>query len=208
MRTPICLLSALFLLSCNTNKKVEYGSVTGNVFWKYNDYLGNRPDAGSEIKLYNFSDRTIKFSTKADVRGDYKFDKIPTGQYLMLTISNNTEEDEFGTIAPLFKYDVFFDSIFQVNLKSQVGNLYEKANSFSGISLFKNSFSKEDYIRLAKDNRDSSNFYSKQIIMLLPDIIKRETEIHQGRLPKLAINIAYVKKDETEQIITDFGLTN
>jgi hypothetical protein len=31
----------------------DYGTLTGNAYWKYNNYVGNKPDAGAEVTLYS-----------------------------------------------------------------------------------------------------------------------------------------------------------
>jgi hypothetical protein len=49
----IAAVPILLFASC----KPEIGSVEGSIYWKDN-YVGNKPDAGSEITIYHLSDIT------------------------------------------------------------------------------------------------------------------------------------------------------
>lgn len=86
-----------------------YGNVTGMVTWQYNKYVGTKPDTGAKVMLVqtnhvpteqddlnlllfsNYGDDAI-YSTKVDGSGNYYFDNIPTGEYYLLILGENTNE--------------------------------------------------------------------------------------------------------------------
>ncbi|MBE6746819.1 MAG: hypothetical protein E7558_05145 [Ruminococcaceae bacterium] len=102
--------------SCKVNvKKVRYGSVEGNVTYKYNDYRGHVADVGAQVILIpmdgrakslelSVEDEYIKwllasssweeeygiYSTEVDGRGDFRFGMVPEGEYKIVIISRET----------------------------------------------------------------------------------------------------------------------
>jgi hypothetical protein len=83
----ICIL-IFSIISCSKPS----GSLSGNVYWKYNDIIGNKPDAGTTIKLYDKENKLINsnYSVTTDIDGNYKIDNIKSGLYLMIANSKNT----------------------------------------------------------------------------------------------------------------------
>lgn len=80
------ILIASLIFSCSNPK---YGSLKGNAYWKYNDYVGNKPDAGTEIFL--FSDTGSRpLQQTCDVAGNFNFDKLPVGKYFVVAKSKAT----------------------------------------------------------------------------------------------------------------------
>lgn len=85
-----------------------YGSVKGNVTWQYNKFIGTKADTGAKVFLIPL-DYNIKggdnhdlayaidpeghngvYCAKVDGFGQYTIDKIPAGNYRLVTISRNT----------------------------------------------------------------------------------------------------------------------
>ena len=90
---------------CNVTVKIKTGSVTGTVTYKYNDYVGNKPDTDAKVLLISKSVTSLPdsvalglisslpdgcYGTKVDGSGKYQFDNIPVGDYYIVIISKNT----------------------------------------------------------------------------------------------------------------------
>ena len=96
-----------------TETNITYGSVTGNISYHYNQYLGYVADTNARIfliptdgsaKSADISKTTFAsigsyngalisdniYATKADGNGDYTISNIPTGVYFILIISRNS----------------------------------------------------------------------------------------------------------------------
>ncbi|MDE6567810.1 MAG: Ig-like domain-containing protein, partial [Lachnospiraceae bacterium] len=100
--------------TCIVQVNQTYGSVTGNVTYYYNKYQGNKPDTGTMVFLISKSgsaknmpimnsyviwstESTMKqyesygiYTTKVDGSGNYTFNNIPTGDYLIFMYSSKT----------------------------------------------------------------------------------------------------------------------
>lgn len=83
----------LMLLICCPIICIAQGSIQGNVFWKYNDYVGNKPDAGSEVYLFSKDTSASPAETQCDVMGNFKFGNVNPGQYAVIIISRNTNDN-------------------------------------------------------------------------------------------------------------------
>ena len=123
MKKIICVLLVGIILcglvACDTNKeieettkteettveKVKYGTVTGEVTYKYNDYVGNRGDTGSTVLLISKNVTSLPdnlaygmtsdlpegcYATQVSGSGQYTFNNVPTGEYVLIFISKNT----------------------------------------------------------------------------------------------------------------------
>jgi hypothetical protein len=67
-------------------------SIKGNVFYKYNDFVGNKADAGSTVYLF-YSDNNKKYQeTKCDLAGNFAFENLDTGNYLIAVLSENVRQ--------------------------------------------------------------------------------------------------------------------
>ena len=86
----------------------EYGSVQGEITYKYNNYVGNRGDTGAIILLIAQDVKSLPdrlglgmmsenpdkvYNTTANGTGAYSFDHIPAGEYYIVVISKNTNEN-------------------------------------------------------------------------------------------------------------------
>ena len=95
--TLFCLLS-FSLISCKPN----YGSLTGNAYWKYNNYVGDKPDAGSEVYLFSQDTSEVPLEATCDVQGNFKFDKVETGDYMLVIKSKNTTNSAADQLQEIF----------------------------------------------------------------------------------------------------------
>lgn len=103
----LCVIMVGCVFNVNNVQAASYGRVSGNITYFYNNYWGNRGDTGAKILLvptngkaknYNFSLYTSRselkkrgvYLTTVDGRGEYVFNRVPTGTYKVLIISNNT----------------------------------------------------------------------------------------------------------------------
>ena len=90
---------------CNVTVKIKTGKVTGTITYKYNDYVGNKPDTGTIVYLISKSVTSLPYTVgigmttslpegcyakKVDGTGSYTFDNMPVGEYYMVLISKNT----------------------------------------------------------------------------------------------------------------------
>ena len=96
MKQLVCLLLiAILFTSCFKGD----GKLSGNAFWKFNNYVGNKPDAGTEIFVFS-KDNLNKEPLKAvcDVNGTFLIDKIPSGEYIVLASSKAVNSSTYDFV--------------------------------------------------------------------------------------------------------------
>lgn len=101
------------LAVCNVTVRIKTGSISGNVTYKYNNFVGNKPDTGTVVFLISTNVTSLPdsvgygwtwdingyegvYATKVDGSGNYILNDIPVGEYYIVLISKNTntcEED-------------------------------------------------------------------------------------------------------------------
>ena len=96
------------LAVCNVTVKIKTGKVTGTVTYKYNNYVGNKADTGALVILVSKSVTSLPdslglglisglpegcYGKKVDGSGNYTFDNVPTGEYYLIIVSKNTNEN-------------------------------------------------------------------------------------------------------------------
>ena len=86
------LLTFCILFGVLTSCSKPTGSLSGNLYWNYNDYVGNKPDAGAKIKIYSLENNTSDslYSIITDINGNYKIENIAEGKYILIANSKNT----------------------------------------------------------------------------------------------------------------------
>jgi len=198
----------ILLVSCGQIKPMEYGSLKGNVYWKYNNFVGNRPDAGSDVYVYSVDDSVRIYATKTDVRGDYSIDSVPVGYYLVVIKSENTRTDAYDCFSELNRNKRFIDSVFRIDITSILNRYNDKIESLkeqASKGLTDNEGMKA--LNAYQTFNDSAAVYCEKAIDSLPKKIKSEFIIIGEGGPKLDIKSVSIQKGKTENIITDFGIT-
>jgi len=94
---------------CTVKVTQKFGSLRGTITYKYNNYIGNRGDTGSIVYLvskdvkqlpseiargfkYNKPEEKI-YCSEVDGNGNYNFNNIPVGDYYLVIISKNTNNN-------------------------------------------------------------------------------------------------------------------
>lgn len=201
------LLSVVCIVSCK-DKPAEVGSIRGNVYWKYNNFVGNKPDAGSRIYLYSVGDSVEKFETTADVRGDYSIDSVPVGGYLMIVKSKNTTFGASECFDELVNNSILIDTTFNTNIKETLGRydrLISDFTSKASDALIKNTG--KQALSLYDKNMDSVKYYSEKALTEVPEKLKTRFLLIGSGSPKLDIKGVFVSKGKVENVVTDFGIT-
>lgn len=87
---------------------VEYGTVSGTITYKYNDFIGNRGDTGALVILISNTVESLPdrlalgmtteeaegvYTTEVNGSGTYTFSNVPSGEYNIVVISENTNEN-------------------------------------------------------------------------------------------------------------------
>ncbi|WP_396192379.1 carboxypeptidase-like regulatory domain-containing protein [Flavobacterium sp.] len=207
----ILILITCTILSC-TKKP---GTLTGNVYWKYNNYVGNKPDSGAEITLYaiNKSQRDSIFKATADVNGNYTINDIPPAKYLLVIRSKNTTDSPLDHIQNLkicsndlkntFDFDI---NNFSKNLE-EIDAAYKKYETilidsdiekYGGLSNKINEY--EKYQKIAIDK-------SSDLIDKFPTKVKLKLGLFTGYSKSLYIQNIEIKEEKTVNKNTDFGTT-
>lgn len=206
----ILSISCLFA-SCsqgNAEKRaLGKGNYKGNVYWQYNKYVGNRPDAGADVILYSMSDTSKFYITKADVRGDFAFDSIPEGLYFSIVQSKNTTgspRDFFNelklnskTLGQITGYD--FDKLISEKqaLIHNLDSLKSNALDIKGMT----------GIKLYDKYRDSINSVCGSLIRQLPDSVRWKILILTPYSSKVSYDVIMISPNKTESKVIDFGIT-
>ena len=205
----LILIAILFSYACKpaSKKTPELGSLKGNIFWKYNNYVGNKPDAGSSIKLYSLFDTSYLETATADIQGNYSIDSIPSGEYILIVGSKATTESPFSALTNVYLNAPFLKTIARDSLQG-LKDSWDSANvQETGTKMFSSTLSAYEKLREEKESRDSMNhiadrwFKSKSILVLyrMGKIISTS--------PKVKYEMITIKPKRTETVITDFGIT-
>ena len=207
------LLPFLFLLSCkNSDKKKpkEFGSLTGNIYWKYNNFVGNKPDAGSDVTIYSTTDSTLKFEATADVRGDYRIDSLPVGLYLIIIKSENTRASAADNLDEISMNAHALGTIFHTDLSPIFKSPdYQKKKKYDSLSndAIMNIKNPTSALEKRAQYEDSSNKIADKIIDRLPDDVRLWTGLFGTGAKKVKCELVYIEPKKTETIVTDFGIT-
>jgi hypothetical protein len=190
----------------------EYGSLNGNVFWKYNNYVGNKPDASSEIYIYSLEDSLLHYEATADVRGDFRIDSIPTGQYLVIVKSKNTTSDGYTLYLGLDNNSMYLDKLFGTNMKktftAAVHDTISKLMDSSMLSLQSaSSASASEALNKSYAYDKKRRVMSDKILDSLPIEIKRITGISGTGSNSVKFREVKIAKGRAENMVADFGTT-
>jgi hypothetical protein len=206
---------SILLSSCGT----QYGSVSGNVYWKYNNFIGNKPDAGSDIYLYAYEKNSKSLDAKADVQGNFKFEKVPTGEYLLIIVSENTRDSPDEQLRKLISSSQYLKDVFDFDLDK---TLPIKLTDFKFRDSSLNKM-RDDIMRSDIENHSKSGNADNLLKQMGIENKKQDTlrnvasEIIEALPVDLIVKFAYGKKIEIEKIkvekekstteVIDFGTT-
>jgi hypothetical protein len=205
-----CIVATAF-----TSCKPDYGSLTGNVYWKYNNYVGNKPDAGSEVSLFPYKKNSKAIETKADVQGNFKFDKVETGEYLLIVSSENTTSSPEEAFNELRFSSEYFKDVFDFDL-SKVAP--EKQKEF----LLRDSLLRDYQINSTKDYTSDKFLSQMDVEKKKQDTIRNIVKAINEAIPsdfksKLGVNVIVghkvkikkikIEKDKAATEVIDFGIT-
>jgi len=189
--------------------------MTGNVYWKYNDYVGNKPDAGSKVYLYqNKKDATVLEAT-ADVQGNFKFDKVETGEYLLIVVSKNTTNSPEDHVRELQNSSYYLKDFFDFDLSSVlpekqrevklrdsiIWNMRRKNNEENS----GNKFLKQ--LDIIRKKEDTLKDVSAEIIKALPIALSMKFVTLTPYGNKFEIKRVTIEKDKVTNEVIDFGIT-
>ena len=99
-----------YCIRCNAKDPnyVELGTVSGTITYKYNNYVGNRGDTGAVVYLISKNVKSLPdsmglgltsgcpdnvYATKVSGTGSYTFSNVPAGEYYIVVISKNTNDN-------------------------------------------------------------------------------------------------------------------
>jgi len=193
----------------------DYGQLTGNVYWKYNNFVGNKPDAGSEAFLYSLDTlrKDVKYEATCDVMGNFKFDKVPPGYYFLIVRSRNTTNspDEHlerlllysSYLSRLFGYDIYQENKSQIKEYKVLDSLYNKALMADEKDY--GSFSKkyDAYRKLEKQKME----FAETILDKLPKDFTSRIGLYTGYSKKIELSTVTIEEGKTTNEIIDFGIT-
>jgi hypothetical protein len=192
----------------------NYSSLSGNVSWKYNDYVGNKADVGSEITLISMDTirGVLKYESTADLQGNYKIENVLPGVYFLIIKSKNATDCPENHLSNLKNYSDDLGQLFGLNLLpfekeiDQVDQLHEQftkilfadASAYGGYTNQIN-----QYTKIETDMRKRA----AKIIEELPDDAKRKIGIYTGYSNALYFSNIRIEEGKPEVNITDFGIT-
>lgn len=193
----------------------NYGQLTGNVYWKYNDYVGNKPDAGSTIELYSFDSvrKERRWETNSDVAGNFRFERLLPGSYLLIVTSKNTTNSPEGHLEQLilngysllevFGYDLFKSNESELKEYNRVDSLFKQVlfaedKEYGGFTKRYNTYRKFE---------EQKNQLAAKIINNLPNDFKTKLGLYTIYSNKQKIETIWIDEGKTANKIVDFGVT-
>lgn len=210
MKKIILITFLLFSIVSCTKKP---GSFTGNIYWKYNDYVGNKPDSGSKIKLYSETDKEIKYETTTDVLGNFKIEDVQPGRYFIVIQSNNTTDSPHEHLKNLLIYSEFLKDIFGFDSTkydkeiSEINKLEDKyldvigesnQNKYGGLSK-----QIEIYDKIDSEIKDKS----QNLISKFPEQFKRKLGLYTSYDKSFRFLSIEITEGKTINENIDFGTT-
>lgn len=194
----------------------DYGTLTGNVYWKYNNYVGDKADAGAKITLYSLDTirGNLTFEVTSDVHGNYKIEKILPGSYLLIVHSKNATDcpDEHLSNLRIFSDEI--DQLFGFDIEKYKTQLEEIDDIDSLYSKSVYDFPSNGSLSQMTTSLDKTNRISKQktekienLFEAFPDDFKFKIGIYTGYSNACDFSIIQIEENKTENIITDFGIT-
>ena len=192
----------------------DYGILTGNVYWKYNDYVGNKADAGALITLYSLDSirGNVKYETTADVDGDYKFEKVLPGRYFLIVRSKNTTARPTLQISSIVIFADEMKQLFAFDIdkyKNQLAEIDKLDSTYTAILIDDNDkygglSNKIDKYETIEEEMIQK---SEKLIEMFPDNFKSELGLEYRYSNAFYLYFIIIEEGETENENTDFGIT-
>ena len=193
----------------------DYGTLTGNAYWKYNKYVGDRPDAGAKVTLYALDSIRggLKFEATCDVQGNYRIEKILPGKYFAIVQSENATDCPDDHLQRFQIYSDRINQVFQFDIskyKPQIDEI-EKLRSEYINTLMDNDDKKYGglsgkilkYSAIQTSLRDKSN----ELLNSFPDDFKRKIRLYTGYSNAFDFETILIEEKKTSNINSDFGIT-
>jgi hypothetical protein len=194
----------------------DYGTLTGNAYWKYNNYVGNKADAGAEITLYSLDSirGNLKFEATADVQGNYKLEKILPGSYLLIVRSKNATDCPDSHLRTLRIYGSKIKQLFGFDIekyKTQLDeiNVLDSLYNKSSVDFPSNGSLAQMTASLAKTDAISKERTEKieKLFETFPDDFKSKIKLFTSYSNAYDFSTIRIEEGKTENNITDFGIT-
>lgn len=196
----------------------NYGSMTGNVYWKYNNYVGNKPDAGSKITIFSCDTARngLKYEASTDVQGNYRIEKVLPGEYFMVIRSGNTTdcpEDHLRKIKFYTKHiKQFYD--FDINeFQPALDSISALDSFYHSILLDKNTKRRNEHLTRSEWRRIYSTHerlkrqMAADLLNRFPKKFMSDIEIYTEYGSSHDYTYILIKEDENVHENTDFGTT-
>lgn len=186
MRTLMMVAVSLFCLASCAPKK---GSLSGNVSWKYNNFVGNRGDVGAEVSLFSMDSPTgeIAFSAVVGADGNFKIENIPAGKYFLVIRSKATNDCPRWHINKLDESKDPIKRVFGIDLEPLV-NQYRNAPK-------------------EPDHSDLNDKTGEEVIKAIPSQFTDKIKLQFWYGNAYDFKVIEIKSQENTAVVTDFGTT-
>lgn len=191
------------------------GSVSGNVYWKYNDYVGNKADAGSDIKLISLINPTTSYKSKCDLQGNYKIEDVTPGRYLLIIKSFNTKQNpaRYMRLFSIYKQqlDTAFGtnvSNFRIDIQSEIDSIYKRQMDLVQDYAKKMSvWNSSKYLKQNAKIEKALHGKIKSWFEVMPDNLKEKLNTYYYIHESFYYQIIEIQPNKNETVVTDFGIT-
>lgn len=189
--------------------KAQPGNISGNAYWKYNDYVGNKPDAGSDVLLYNLDSPQFKKQNQCDVQGNFRFDNLQPGRYFLVVSSKATNTDGSDNISMFKIYETYTQQMFGIDITTypQYDSLalYQSAMGEIG----KKKFTIWNTNKRTKEVLDALHDYRMCCMRLWNSVRPKDRDLYMIMMGfrKVHLTTIDVKPSENSTAIIDFGTT-
>lgn len=201
MRKILLVLAKFFpiLLFSQTSE------IRGSAFYKYNEYIGNRPDAGASVTAYSLQDPKLEKSTTVDLSGAFSVTVPDTGRYFIIVKSKETNDEPYIAFVKLFGAVSLINKYFGVDLHKLNPQLKDQIEQKR----------KEYYDYLLSSKTKPKKVTEMEIEMMklvyqFYNLIPMDARSKMG-FPSPSDNLFFkevkITKDGSDKIVVDFGVT-
>jgi hypothetical protein len=209
----ICLI----LISCSPKP----GSLTGNVYWKYNDFVGNKPDAGAQVFLFSRDTAKSPVQVDCDLQGNFNIDGLAPGEYIVAVKSKATyasTEDQIDNLISFLQDPMMGLPSIRLNQIDRFMDCYYDAKRLE-----------IDRPLSRPSGDDSLNYYRSTARKIADSILnelpaempfKKWVLFYGGHVPanvsdfgnaiiqpKINMQRVKIESDKVQKIVIDFGIT-